>query len=213
MASERLLDDLVSQLTPVKRRSAWREGLVLALICAVEIGLYLLLRGTRDDLTMAMHMPSFWWKVVTLGGLAVIGVATAIRSFDPTASPRSGLRWMAIILGMALAIGWGIDAASAGAGMLRARLMWRQGIDCAIAVIILSIPAAVALGLLMRRGAPTDRKGSALAVGFAGAAWGAFVFNFRCPHDDPFYIAVWYGLGGLAVALIWRLILPLVTRW
>ena len=103
--------------------------------------------------------------------------------------------------------------ANAGGGMLRARLMWRHGIDCMIAIVILSIPVAVALGLMMRRGAPTDRKGSALAIGLAGAGWGAFVFIFQCPHDDPFYVAVWYGAGAAAVALIWWLILPRVTRW
>ncbi|WP_019833165.1 NrsF family protein [Sphingomonas sp. PR090111-T3T-6A] len=213
MASEQLLDDLVASLAPVRRRNPRREGLVLALIGAVELGLYLMLGHHRPDLMMAMRMPSFWWKAGCLGGLTVIGMITALRSFDPTASPRPGLRWMALLFGAALVSGWAIDVANAGGGMLRARLMWRHGVDCAIAIVILSIPVAVALGVMMRRGAPTDRKGSALAIGFAGAAWGAFVFIFQCPHDDPFYVAVWYSVGAVAVALIWRLILPRVTRW
>ncbi len=213
MASDQLLDDLVASLTPVRCRKPMREGLLLALVGAVELGLYLLLVRPRHDLSMAMHMPSFWWKAACLGGLTVIGAVTAIRSFDPTASPRPGLRWMLLLLGAALVSGWAIDAANAGGEMLLARLMWRRGLDCVIAIVVLSIPPAVALALLMRRGAPTDRKGSALAVGFAGAAWGGFVFIFNCPHDDPFYIAVWYSVGALAVAAIWRLILPLVTRW
>ena len=49
----------------------------------------------------------------------------------------------------------------------------------------LSIPPAVALGVLVRGGAPTDRAGTALAAGHSSAAWGAFVFVFGCPSDDP----------------------------
>jgi hypothetical protein len=70
-----------------------------------------------------------------------------------------------------------------------------------------------ALGLLMRRGAPTDRPGSALAIGVASAGWGAFLFTFRCPHDDPLYIAVWYGLGCAIVAGLGYLALPRIARW
>jgi hypothetical protein len=49
----------------------------------------------------------------------------------------------------------------------------------------LSIPPAVALGVLVRGGAPTDRAGTAFAAGLSSAAWGAFVFVFACPSDDP----------------------------
>ena len=54
----------------------------------------------------------------------------------------------------------------------------------------LSIPSAVALGVLVRGGAPTDRGGTALAAGVSSAASGAFVSVFACPSDDPLYIAV-----------------------
>jgi hypothetical protein len=65
----------------------------------------------------------------------------------------------------------------------------------------------------MRRGAPTDTSGTALAVGVAAAAWGAFVFVFACPHDDPFYIALWYALGCGLVTILARFLLPRLTRW
>ena len=77
----------------------------------------------------------------------------------------------------------------------------------------LSVPAMLGLGLLMRHGAPTDGGGAALASGIAAAAWGAFVFVFACPYDDPLYIAVWYAVGCEFVALIARLVLPQLTRW
>jgi Negative regulator of sigma F len=48
-------------------------------------------------------------------------------------------------------------------------------------------PAGNCAATLIRRGASTDRAGTALAAGLASAAWGAFVFVFACPSDDPLY--------------------------
>jgi hypothetical protein len=213
MTSERIVDELVAGLAPIRRRSTRREWLVLGAIGAVEIGLFLLLGAARRDMALAMHLPSFWWKLGSLAVLTVVAMITAVRSFDPAASPRRGMRWVFALIALTLIIGWLIDAASAGSGALIARLMWRHGVDCVFAMLVLSLPAILALGVLMRRGAPTDRRGSALAVGAASAAWGAFVFVFNCPHDDPLYIMVWYGLGCVVVTAIARLILPLISRW
>lgn len=213
MSSERLIGELVAGLAPVRRRSVVREGLILALLGAVELGVYLALGYARPDIDVAMALPSFWWKLGSLGLLSVVGVVTALRSFHPADSPQRGLRLLAILIGASLIVGWLIDGSRAASGGLAARLMWRHGIDCVIAMTTLSVPAILAFGLLMRRGAATEPRGSALAAGTASAAWGAFVFVFNCPHDDPLYIAVWYVIGCAIVALAGRLILPRVARW
>ena len=57
----------------------------------------------------------------------------------------------------------------------------------------LSIPPAVARGVLVRGGAPTDRAGTALAAGLSSAAWGAFVFVFACPSDAPLHCSLVHG--------------------
>jgi hypothetical protein len=213
MPSDRLIDRLVSDLKPVRVRRGRRDALMLGLLCVVELWLFLELGPTRPDMGMAMHMPSFWWKLGSLGLMAVAGAAVAILSFDPLHSPRRGLRWMVGIIGCSLAAGWLVDASRAGLPALAARLDWRDGLQCMIKMIVLSIPAVVALGVLMRRGAPTDTAGTALAVGLAAASWGAFVFVFACPYDDPLYVAVWYTAGCGLVTILSRLVLPRLTRW
>lgn len=213
MSVERLIHTLVADLRPVRQRSMLREGAILALLGVVEVGLYLLLGYARPDIHKAITLPSFWWKLGSLGLLSVVGVVTALRSLHPVDSPRKGLRLLATLSVGALVAGWLIDGASPSQGGLADRLMWRHGVDCVIAMVTLSVPAIVALGVLMRRGASTDPQGSALAAGTAGAAWGAFVFVFNCPHDDPLYIAVWYVVGCGLVALAGRLILPRIARW
>ena len=111
-----------------------------------------------------------------------------------------------LMSGYALAVAWGTPA-------LLSRLDWPDGLQCRYKMVVLSVPAAGGRGLLMRRGASTDRSGTAFAAGLAAAAWGAFVFVFACPFDDPLYVAVWYSLGCGAVTLFMRLTLPPLTRW
>ena len=213
MSSEQWLDELMADFAPVRSRRPRGDLLILCAVGAIELALFLLFGAARDDIMVAMRLPSFWWKLGSLALLTVVGAITAVRSFDPVNSPRKGLRTMAGIVVAAVAIGWVLDVASGGREALWARLMWRHGIDCVFAMVVLSVPVLAALGLLMRRGAATDRSGSALAVGATSAAWGAFVFVFNCPHDDPFYIAVWYAVGCTITALVGRFFLPLVTRW
>ena len=213
MLNDRLVDHLVSNLKPVRRRTVTGDILILLAVCAVELWVFLATGAMRPDIYFAMGLPAFWWKTASLGIIAVLGSTAAIASFDPTRSPRQGLRWLIVLVSIALATGRYLDASLAGWKNLIRRLDWLDGARCVAKVAILSLPALVGLGMLMRRGAPTDRTGSAMAAGVAAAAWGAFMFVFACPFDDPLYIAVWYSAVCGLVTLLARWLLPVLTRW
>lgn len=213
MLNEHLVEQLAGELTPVRPRSLGREVLVLALVLAAEVALVLLAGLMRPDMPMAMGLSSFWWKLASLGVIALVGVAVALASLDPVASPRRGLRVLLGVIAASLVVGWIINAHGVGCSHLAARLDWRNGVQCVAKMVALSVPAIVGLGMLMRRGAATDTAGTALAVGIAAAAWGAFVFVLACPFDDPLYVAVWYLVGCGLVTLFARLALPRLTRW
>jgi hypothetical protein len=213
MQTEPLINRLSSGLKPVRRRSAPRDALSLAVLGAVELALFLAVGMMRPDMPLAMERPSFWWKLASVGLIAVVSGAVAVLSLDPVRSPRRGLRWTGVLVALCLADGWVLDASQPGVAALLTRLDWVEGLKCVGEMVALSLPAVVGLGVLMRRGAPTDPGGTALAVGLAAAAWGAFVFVFACPIDDPLYVAVWYSIGCGAVALSARLALPRLTRW
>ncbi len=211
--TDSLIDALAAGLTPVRHRTAARDGLALAALAVAEIAAYFALRGMRSDMPMAMGKMAFWWKAVSLLVLAAIGATTAIAALDPARSPRHGLRALAAAAAVAVAVGWGVDAARGGSAHLIARLDWRDGLDCIAVVVGCALPALAALALLMRRGAATDPGGAATAAGVAAAAWGGVVFTLDCPHDDPFYIAVWFAAAIIIVMGIARLALPRLTRW
>jgi hypothetical protein len=213
MRTDSLLDRLSQDLRPVRRRSILREALFLLLLGAVEVAAFLGMGFMRPDMPMAMEAPSFWWKLSSMGLIAVLGASVAILSSDPVRSPRRGLVWILICIVAIFATGWLIDAAGNGLADLLRRLDWPQGVQCVWKMVVLSIPPAIALAVLLRRGAPTDLAGTALAAGLSSAAWGAFVFVFACPSDDPLYIAVWYTVGCSIVTILGRAILVPLSRW
>ncbi|WP_159832032.1 NrsF family protein [Novosphingobium sp. TCA1] len=213
MSNESLIETLVGELRPVRRRNPLRQGACLFGLAAIELAAFLALGTMRPDIGAAMSVTAFWWKLGSLAILAITGTFVAIQSFEPSASPRRGLRLWATLAVVTLLLGWVIDLSSAGLQVLLDRLSWQMGVECLATMTALSIPPLIALGILMRSGAPTDGSGSALAAGAGAATWGAFVFAFHCPSDDPFYIVVWYCLGCAIVVGLARLILPRVARW
>ncbi|MCB8882758.1 DUF1109 domain-containing protein [Acidisoma cellulosilytica] len=213
MKTDSLIDRLSENLRPVRSRSILREAVILLILGLVEIAVVLGMGFMRPDMPVAMAAPSFWWKLVSMGLIAVLGGGIALISIDPTRSPRLGLRWILVLLAIIFASGWLIDASQAGLAHLLARLDWRHGIQCAWKMIALSVPPVIAFGVLVRRGAPSDRHGTALAGALAAAGWGAFVFVFACPSDDPLYIAVWYSVGCGIVTIIGQCVLSRLSRW
>lgn len=213
MRTDSLLDRLSQDLHPVRRRSIRRDALVLLVLGIVELAAFLGMGFMRPDMPVAMQAPSFWWKLISLGLIAVLGAGVAILSSDPVRSPRRGLRWILVCIVVIFATGWLIDAGGNGLADLLRRLDWRHGVQCVWKMVALSIPPVIALSVLIRRGAPTDLAGTALAAGLASAAWGAFVFVFACPSDDPLYIAVWYTVGCSIVTMLGRTILVRLSRW
>jgi hypothetical protein len=213
MSFDSLIDRLSRNLKPVRPRRLWRDAAIITAICVTEIVVFFALGAALPDMPMRMQQPTFWWRLVSLGLIAMISAVPAILSFTPTYSPRRPLRRLFVVVGVCLAAGLCISAGPDDLKSLAGRIDWTDGVQCAAKMIALSVPPVLGLGVLMRRGAPTDGSGTALLVGIAGAAWGAFVFVFACPFNDPLYIAVWYTVGCGAVVLVSRATLPRLARW
>lgn len=211
MTTDPLIDTLVADLRPVSRPNIVRQMLLLLALASVELVGFLGLGTMRPDIGTALGRAAFWWKMAGLGTLALVGGSMAVRSFSPVSAPRNGLlRWGLVLAGIVVL---GMTIPDPVAQNLLARLRWRMGVECLAVITILAIPPVIALGSMMRRGAPTDPRASAAAVGVAAAAWGAFIFAFHCPSDDPLYIVFWYALGCSLVTVIARALLPRISRW
>lgn len=213
MQTEQVIGRLVAELRPVRRGTPFQAALLLGLVLGVEVAVMGLSGALRPDMAAAAATASFWWKLATVGVLAVLGGGAMLLSLDPSRSPRAGLRWIVPAVAACLAAGWAIDAVHQDWRGMPHRLDWRSGLQCTKEILLLSMPAAAAIGLMVRRGAPSDAAGTAWAAGVAAAGLGSFAFVFACPYDDPVYVVIWYGLGCGVVAAAARLVLPRLMRW
>src|SRR5258707_13310713 len=161
MQTDPLIERLVSELKPVRRRRVWTDAMALVVLGAVELGLFLALGMMRPDMPVAIHEPSFWWKLISLGLIALVSGKVAIMSLDPGRLPRRGLRWIVALIAVCLAVGWILDASRDGFSALLTRLDWRNRLQCLYTIVVLSVPAVIGLRLLMRRGAATDHSRTA----------------------------------------------------
>src|ERR1700752_3529191 len=159
MTFDSLIDRLTRDLKPVRARHSSRELCIIAAVCIVEMIVFFALGAALPDMPMRMHQPTFWWRLVSLGLVAVISSVPAILSFSPTYSPRRRLRWVIIAIGGCLLAGLCISAAPYDTKSLISRIDWTNGIQCAGKMIALSVPPVLGFGALMRRGAPTDGQG------------------------------------------------------
>ena len=207
------VDRLVATLTPVRPRKAWRDALWLAALAAVELTLVVSLQAPRPDLSTAMAGPMFWWKLASCVGIAAAGAAALLAVLSPDAKTHAGRRGMVGAAGLAGAIGLVLIVIRTLPASVQMTLDWREDLACVGMVELYALPMAVAALWLARRAAPANPRAAALAAGVLSAAWGAALFVWWCPHDDPLYIVVWYGLAlALGAGAAWML-LPRFLRW
>lgn len=213
MATERLIDGLVAGLTPVRRRAPWRDVALLTLIGAAELVLVTTSMPMRGDMHDAMHRMMFWWK---LGGsvcITVASIAALVVLLTPDARPNAGRRRMLGAAAGVLLAGLALVAAGAMPMQVGTMADWREGLACVACIVLFGLPLLAAMVVVTRRAAPARPRAAATAAGLAAASWGSVVFSWCCPHDDPAYVAVWFGLALAGGALAGRLMLPRLLRW
>ena len=210
--TERLIDGLVSGLTPVRPRSRWRDAAVLALVAAVEVAVVMAVMPMRADMGTAVQGMMFWWKFGGALCIAVAGLAALLVLLTPDARPNAGRRVVLVVAGAVLAVGL-VLVGSGAMPMPGAMPDWHEGLDCARLVFLYGLPMLAATVLLARRAAPARPRAAATAAGLASAGWGAVVFAWACPYDNPMYVALWFSLALVAGALLGRTLLPRLLRW
>ena len=207
MSSDTLILELSANLAPVRRRRMLREGGLVVALGLLELVLFLGFGMMRHDMGHIAGSPYLLWRMGSLALIAGITCALAIRSFSPTARPRRGLVLTCAFALLAIVAGVFVAPAGVSHQSLLTRINPAHGLLCAASIFVLSLPVLAILSVLMRNAAPTQPKLSALAAGMAAGTWGALIFAFCCPFNDPLYVIVWYSVGcsAVAVAARWRL--------
>jgi len=178
-------------------------GFSLMLSITLALGVF----GIRPSLPAVLAGAPFLFKLATMLLLAVGGLALVGHAGEP-GTGRSA--WMMLIPGfLLLAMGLALD----GSGF---PLFGHHGgavPSCVAAIVLLSLPAlATSLGVL-KRGVPVQPLRAGLAAGFLAGTIGGAAYAFVCTNDGALFVAVWYGLSVLLVALFGAAIGARVLAW
>jgi len=178
-------------------------GFSLLLSIALALGVF----GIRPNLPAVLAGAPFLFKFATMLLLAAGGLALVRRAGEPGTS-SSG--WMMLIPGfLVLAMGLALDSSGFP-------LLGRHGgavPSCVGAIVLLSLPAlAAGLGVL-KRGVPVQPLRAGLAAGFLAGTIGGAAYAFVCTNDGAIFVAAWYGLSVLLVALFGAVIGRRILVW
>lgn len=206
------IEQLVDDLTPVRRLNGWHAALAVAAMTALAIAVTAWRYGLRADVMAGQPSHMVMVRGVVLALLGTASLTAVIDSARPRVGRHSnGWSWM---LGLALTfplltIALSISTATMPhAEMAAASAYWCIGISLSAALLI-----GTAMTLWLRRGAVMVAGRTAWLVGLTAGSFGTFAYSLHCPSSTIAYIGIWYTLAVGASAALGRLIVPRLLRW
>ncbi|SAL53087.1 hypothetical protein AWB69_05551 [Caballeronia udeis] len=213
MKTEDLISLLSTGVTPVDPRvSARRFGRAIGLGALGALVLMAVIFGVRPDIAVVSRTPIFWAKFAFPTTLAAAALFLALRLARP--GTTTGKLWA--LPAVPVLVVWGAAAAVLFLASPDARVplvmgyTWRT---CPFNILLLSVPAFVAVFWAIRGLAPTRPGLAGAAGGMLAGAIATMAYCFHCPEMSVAFWAVWYVLGMALATLIGAVLGPRFLRW
>lgn len=202
------LIDMLGSGSPARPSRPWAAAAMLGL--AGGLLLLMLLMGPRPDLASAVG-PTLA-KAAFSAAFAAAGLALVARLARP-GRPAALRAWLVggLILASLAAAGValvGVEPQTRMRALTGGYIPW-----CLVLIPLLALPAALALGAVVKRLAPTELTLTGAAIGAASGGLGAIVYALRCPVDSIAFVATWYALAIALSAVIGALLGARLLRW
>jgi hypothetical protein len=213
MKTEDLISLLSTGVTPVDSRvSARRFGRALVLGGLGALVLMVVIFGVRPDIDVVSRTPIFWARFAFPASLAATALFLAVRLSRPGTNTA---RFWALPAVPVLVV-WSAAVAVLCLASPDARVplvmghTWRT---CPFNILLLSVPAFVAVFWAIRGLAPTRLRLAGAAGGMLAGTIATMAYCFHCPEMSVAFWAVWYMLGMTLATLIGAVLGPRFLRW
>jgi hypothetical protein len=211
--TDELIDLLARGAGPARYALAARRAWI-ALGAGVIAALLMMqmLYGVRSNLFQHASLPMFWMKLAFVAVLAGTGWILARRLGRPGAAFGAG-PWM---LAAPVAAIWALAAyelAKAEPAARSALVLGQTWDACPFRIVLLSVPAFVAMLWMLRGFAPTRPRLAGAVAGLCAGAVGATAYSFHCPELAAPFLGTWYVIGILIPAAAGALLGPRLLRW
>lgn len=211
MKTEKLIDWLAEDLA-FKPPMASKRILFWLPIAALATGIiFLNLVGIRTDLTSTGAMPTFV-KI----GLGLVMAIAAVRGTRMLLRPEASIVQalaapLAVFLSLSLLLA--IDLAFWGQNGFLGRLLGKSVTSCLTVIPLLSAIPLVTSLMALRAGATSHPAFIGALAGLASAGLAIVAYGLYCTEDSPSFVAVWYSLAAVIVALVGSMAGRRWLRW
>ena len=186
--------------------AALPAGLLAAMLMMV------VLLGIREDWSLALRLPMFWWKLAYATSLGIAALFVTLRLATP--GRRVGKAWYGLLLpAAAAAVAALVVLWLAPDGNRIALVRGETWQVCALWIASLSIPAFAAVMWSVRGLAPTRPRLSGACAGLLAGTLATAAYCVHCPEMQVPFWALWYTAGMLVPAVAGALLGPRLLRW
>ena len=201
MKTSDLIATLATDHAAPDRGFATRTAWAFVAGAAVSAALFLAMIGPRPDAMAALHTMRFDMKFVDALTLGAPSLLLCLRLLRPDARAGALGYWLA--LPVALLLGSiAMELVMVPPVLWLRRLVGSNALHCLTIIPILSIAPLAALIATMRRGAPMQPRIAGALAGLASGSLAALLYASNCPDDSPLFVASWYSIAILVVALV-----------
>ena len=174
--------------------------------------LMLAVYGLRHDLAAVARTPLFWARFAFPATLAACALILVTRLSRP--GTRIGALWA--VPAVPILVVWSAAVAVLCLASPNTRIplimgtTWRS---CPFNIVLLSMPAFIAVFWAIRGLAPTRLRLAGAAGGMLAGTIATMAYCLHCPEMSVAFWAVWYLLGMTLATLIGALLGPRFLRW
>jgi hypothetical protein len=183
-------------------------GLAISVAAAV----FFATLGPRPDIAIAVETPRFLFKFVVTITLAVSAFGLARALSRPGETWRKAMPYLAAAPTL-MAIAVIVELSLLPPDAWSAKLIGTNSMICLAFVMLIGIGPLTVFLLALRHGAPAK---PALAGAVAGVLAGGIAATFyaaQCTDDSPLFVAAWYTIAVVGLALVGAAAASRFVRW
>lgn len=210
MKTEELISRLAADTVPRGTEPRTLLALALAGALLVVAAAFFGLIGPRPDFAQALQSWRFDYKFLVTITLATSAIAVLLPLLHPEGRANVRLLLLAPAL---LLLGVAIELATQPASGWAMAATGKNTLLCLTIVPALGLVPLLLMLWVIRTGATTRPGWSGFAAGLASSGLAATFYAANCTDDSPLFVATWYPIAVLALAILGAAAGKLVARW
>jgi len=207
-------DDLIRAISADAGRASasmpriWLAAFGAAILVAGAV--FAIFLGPRPDVAQALETTRFLFKFVVTAALFV----SAVPVLRALARPGEQVPfWVMLAAPVLIVAAIAIELAALPSGQWLSSLVGTNAFYCLTLIPFLGIGPLAAMLAALKAGAPTRPVLAGAVAGIAAGGLAAIFYAAFCTDDSPLFVATWYSLAIMLLAILGALGGRYVLRW